>query len=109
VRQWFVRRLFYQQTHGLTGHALLIGGLGVDLCLTDRCPIEYGHQLGSGGAVLGGYAIACICAYFLKTINPNSSWLHRFKALAATFPNSTIVNIGSAGFPVDWDKANLWA
>jgi hypothetical protein len=65
--------------------------------------------LGSGGAVLGGYAIACICAYFLKTINPNSSWLHRFKALAATFPNSTIVNIGSAGFPVDWDKANLWA
>jgi abortive infection bacteriophage resistance protein len=73
-----------------------------------QCP-DLGHIATDIHALTRVYAIACICAYFLKTINPNSSWLHRFKALAATFPKSTIVNIGSAGFPVDWDKANLWA
>jgi abortive infection bacteriophage resistance protein len=72
-----------------------------------ECP-DLGHIATDTHALTRVYAIACICAYFLKTINPNSSWLLRFKALAATFPNSTIANIRSAGFPANWDKANLW-
>lgn len=72
-----------------------------------ECP-DLGHIAINIHALTRVYAMACMCAHFFKTINPNSSWLNRFKALAATFPNSTIVNIGSAGFPVDWDKANLW-
>jgi abortive infection bacteriophage resistance protein len=69
---------------------------------------DLGHIAADTHALTRVYAIACICAFLLKTINPNSSWLHRFKELAASFPKSSIVKISSAGFPVDWDKANLW-
>jgi abortive infection bacteriophage resistance protein len=72
-----------------------------------NCP-DLGHIATDTHALTRVYAIACICAFLLKTINPNSSWLRRFKELAASFPKSTIVNISSAGFPADWDKANLW-
>jgi len=71
------------------------------------CP-DLGHIAANTHALTRVYAIACICAFLLKTINPNSSWLRRFKELAASFPGSKIVNISSAGFPADWDKANLW-
>jgi abortive infection bacteriophage resistance protein len=73
-----------------------------------ECP-DLGHIARNTHSLTRTYAIACICVHFLKTINPNSSWLTRFKDLAATFPNSSIVSIQSAGFPVDWNKANLWA
>ncbi len=74
----------------------------------DIAPGEH-RRRGHERALTRVYAIACISAFLLKTINPNSSWLRRFKDLAAAFPNSAIVNISSAGFPTDWDKANLWA
>lgn len=73
-----------------------------------ECP-DLGHIATNIHALTRVYAIACMCAHFLKTINPNSSWLKRFKALAATFPSSSILVIKSAGFPQDWDKANLWS
>jgi abortive infection bacteriophage resistance protein len=73
-----------------------------------ECP-DLGHIATNTHALTRVYAIACICAHFLRTINPNSSWQDRFKALATDFPKSSIVNIRAAGFPVDWDKANLWA
>ena len=72
-----------------------------------ECP-DLGHIASNTHALTRVYAIACICAHFLRTINPNSSWQDRFKELATDFPQSSIVNIGAAGFPVDWDKANLW-
>ncbi|MGY4461520.1 Abi family protein [Bradyrhizobium sp. LB13.1] len=72
------------------------------------CP-DLGHIATNTHALTRLYAIACICAHLLRTINPNSSWQNRFKAIAADFPKSTIVSIGAAGFPVDWDKANLWS
>ncbi|WP_315729147.1 Abi family protein [Bradyrhizobium sp. SZCCHNS2015] len=71
------------------------------------CP-DLGHVATDTHAKTRLYGMACICAFLLRTINPNSTWVSRFKAHAATFPNSTVVNIASAGFPVDWDKANLW-
>lgn len=74
----------------------------------EECP-DLGHIANDTHALTRVYGIACICAYFLKTINPNSSWLHRFKDHTAAFPKSDIVNIASAGFPVDWNRANLWA
>jgi abortive infection bacteriophage resistance protein len=67
-----------------------------------------GHIAADTHALTRAYAIACMCAHFLKTINPNSGWIHRFKSLATTFPASSTVRIGAAGFPDDWEKANLW-
>jgi abortive infection bacteriophage resistance protein len=71
------------------------------------CP-DLGHIAHDTHARTRLYGIACICAYLLRTINPNSTWVGRFKSHAASFPQSSIVKIGSAGFPVDWDKANIW-
>lgn len=72
------------------------------------CP-DLAHIATNTHALTRVYAIACICAHFLRTINPNSSWLQRFKSLAASFPASSIVDINAGGFPEDWDKANLWS
>jgi abortive infection bacteriophage resistance protein len=69
---------------------------------------DLGHIANDTHARTRLYGIACICAFLLKTINPNSSWIDRFKTHASAFPKSSVIRIGSAGFPVDWDKANLW-
>jgi abortive infection bacteriophage resistance protein len=72
------------------------------------CP-DLGHIANDVDAKARVYGLACICAYLLRQINPNSSWSKRFKTVIATFPASTIVNIKSAGFPHEWGKANLWS
>ncbi|WP_238737672.1 Abi family protein [Rhodopseudomonas infernalis] len=73
-----------------------------------ECP-DLGHIASDNHAKTRLYGIACICAYLLKTINPNSSWVGRFKSHAATLPQSSVIKIASAGFPADWDRANIWA
>ena len=72
------------------------------------CP-DLGHIERDTNAKARVYGLACMCKYLLRTINPNSGWSDRFKAVVAEFPASKIVNIRSAGFPPDWQKANLWA
>jgi hypothetical protein len=52
--------------------------------------------------------MACVCAQLLKSINPKSQWVSRFKNVIASFPKWQIINLKSAGFPDDWDKANMW-
>jgi abortive infection bacteriophage resistance protein len=71
------------------------------------CP-DLGHIEHDTNAKTRVYGLACVCAYLLRTINPNSGWSVRFKAAIASFPSSTIINLKSAGFPNNWDKANLW-
>jgi abortive infection bacteriophage resistance protein len=75
----------------------------------DECP-DLGHIANNTHAKTRLYGIACICAFLLKTINPNSTWIARFKSHASSFPqaSSSVVKIGGAGFPTDWDKANIW-
>lgn len=72
------------------------------------CP-DLGHISGDENAKARAYGLACMCAYLLRTINPNSVWPARFKRAVAEFPKSAIVKLDSAGFPPDWEKANLWA
>ena len=72
------------------------------------CP-DLGHIATDTHAQTRIYGMACICAFLLRSINPNSKWKDRFKSLIADFPSSKIVSLKSAGFPDDWDKANLWA
>lgn len=71
------------------------------------CP-DLGHIEKDTNAKARVYGLACMCAYLLRAINPRSSWCERFKMHIATFPSSAIVTISSAGFPIDWGKANLW-
>jgi len=73
-----------------------------------RCP-DLGHIEQNIHAKTRTYGIACACAYLLRRINPNSGWKSRFKEVIGEFPRSTLVSIGAAGFPTDWEKANLWA
>ncbi|ARP98837.1 hypothetical protein CAK95_06910 [Pseudorhodoplanes sinuspersici] len=54
------------------------------------------------------YGTACICAYFLSSINPTSSWRERLKDLVSEFPSSKIVSLQSAGFPMNWRNESLW-
>ena len=73
-----------------------------------QCP-NLGHIHNNVHALTRVYGIACMCAYFLQSINPNSRWKERFKKVVEEFPQSKIVNLSAAGFPVDWEKTNLWA
>lgn len=72
------------------------------------CP-DLGHVVANTHSQTRIYGMACICAFLLRSINPNSKWRDRLKNLILEFPDSQIVSLKSAGFPDDWDKANLWA
>ena len=71
------------------------------------CP-DLGHIETDVRAKTRVYGLACMCAYLLKTINPNSRWADRLKQTISEFPKSDQVSIQSAGFPDNWEKANLW-
>jgi abortive infection bacteriophage resistance protein len=71
------------------------------------CP-DLGHVATDTHAQTRVYGMACVCAQLLKSINPKSQWVSRFKGVIASFPKSQIINLKSAGFPDDWDKANMW-
>ena len=72
------------------------------------CP-DLGHIALDTKAKARVYGTACVSAYLLRSINPNSEWPKRFKAVTATFPASSIVSLQAAGFPNDWEKTNLWS
>jgi abortive infection bacteriophage resistance protein len=72
------------------------------------CP-DLGHIERDTNAKARVYGLSCMCAHLLRMINPNSGWSNRFKDTVSEFPASKIVHIKSAGFPQDWEKANLWA
>ena len=67
---------------------------------------DLGHIANDTHAQTRIYGMACICAFLLRSINPNSKWADRFKSLIAEFPDSKIVSLKSAGFPGDWEKTN---
>ncbi len=72
-----------------------------------ECP-DLGHIENDTRAKTRIYGLACMCAHLLKSINPSSRWKDRFKTEVQDFPDSKILDLSAAGFPVDWDKANLW-
>jgi abortive infection bacteriophage resistance protein len=74
----------------------------------EDCP-DLGHIHGNTQAQTRVYGIACVCAYLLRSINPNSLWKERFKILIKAFPTSKIITLAAAGFPDDWEKSNLWS
>lgn len=52
-------------------------------------------------------ALTCLW-YLIRTIDPKSTWRHQVKEHLATFPDSKLVSLQSAGFPADWESSSLW-
>lgn len=51
------------------------------------------------------YFNLCIVKYFLGVVSPNNDMADKLKALLVSYP---LVDITAMGFPVDWDKEQLW-
>lgn len=68
---------------------------------------ELAHIHGNTHSQTRVYGSLCICAHFLKLINPSSSWRSRLKDLIEEFPESTTVSLKSAGFPKEWANEAL--
>ena len=41
----------------------------------------------------------------MQTVNPNTTFVSRFKALLDKYPN---VDVSAMGFPLDWQSNQLW-
>lgn len=51
------------------------------------------------------YYIISIILYFLQTINPNNTFVYRFKSLIQEYPN---IDLSAMGFPAGWHQEGLW-
>lgn len=54
------------------------------------------------------YSVAVALHWFLRRVNPRSSWSSRLKELMATFPHSEHLHFRSSGFPDDWSAHPIW-
>lgn len=54
------------------------------------------------------YVAAALIQFFLKTINPTSSWGERLKTHFQTFPTGPGINAGQTGFHPSWQELSLW-
>lgn len=51
------------------------------------------------------YYILSIILYFLQSVNPQNTFVFRFKSLLAKYPS---VDISAMGFPDNWEDEELW-
>lgn len=51
------------------------------------------------------YYVMSILLYFLQAVNPQNTFVARFKSLLAEYPG---VDTGAMGFPDDWKEETLW-
>lgn len=51
------------------------------------------------------YFVLCMIIYLLNIINPNHSFVKRFKDLLNRYP---MIDVEAMGFPMEWEKENLW-
>ena len=59
-----------------------------------------------GGVIMGSYVMSIIL-YLLQTINPNNTFVTRFKSLLDKYPS---VDIAAMGFPSgSWQDEPLWS
>ena len=59
-----------------------------------------------GGVIMGSYVMSIIL-YLLQTINPNNTFVTRFKSLLAKYPS---VDVTAMGFPSgNWQDEPLWS
>lgn len=51
------------------------------------------------------YFILSMIIYLLNTINPNHTFVSRFKALLSRYPS---IDVRAMGFPEDWKTESIW-
>ena len=51
------------------------------------------------------YYVLSIILYFLQTVNPNTTFPARFKALLNKYPS---IDVSAMGFPTNWELNSLW-
>jgi abortive infection bacteriophage resistance protein len=54
------------------------------------------------------YATAAVLQFFLRTLNPTSSWGSRLKDQWSSLPTSPLLHLSQAGFPDGWEALQLW-
>lgn len=54
------------------------------------------------------YATAAVLQFFLKTLNPTSSWGLRLRRQCSSLPASPLLKLSQAGFPDGWEALQLW-
>jgi abortive infection bacteriophage resistance protein len=54
------------------------------------------------------YAVAAVIQFFLRRINPTTSWAARVDQHFATFPQAPGIAPGQNGFPNSWKTLPLW-
>lgn len=69
---------------------------------------ELEHLIGDKEAQTRVYAVIAVTQYFLKRINPTSSWHERLKTLMAQLPEAPGVGPRQMGFPDKWNDLDLW-
>lgn len=51
------------------------------------------------------YFVLSMVVYLLNTVNPNHSFVTRFKELLNRYP---LIDVGAMGFPSDWGNEDIW-
>ncbi len=51
------------------------------------------------------YFVLSMIVYLLNTVNPNHSFVKRFKELLNRYP---LIDVGAMGFPSDWENEDIW-
>ena len=55
------------------------------------------------------YGVAAVIRYFLRTINPGTTWGVRLRELMDSFPSVSGISIRHMGFPSNWQQHPLWS
>jgi abortive infection bacteriophage resistance protein len=55
------------------------------------------------------YATAVVLQFFLRTLNPTSSWASRFKSQCFRLPTAPVLSLSQAGFPSGWEALQIWS
>ena len=55
------------------------------------------------------FGCLCCLALILRHIASESTWTSELKMLMRTFPVSNLISLADAGFPLDWESADLWS
>jgi abortive infection bacteriophage resistance protein len=68
------------------------------------------HLIGNKLARSRLYGAAAVGQYMLRSVNPSSSWPHRFRHhIASRFPQTQYLSAsGGMGLPVAWERLPLW-
>ena len=51
------------------------------------------------------YFVLSMIIYLLNTVNPNHSFISRFKELLNRYPS---IDVRAMGFPINWENEKLW-